>query len=336
MHPHISRRGFICGGAALILPESVNASEDCPCAGQVFVPPGLDAVINFQPRDLDEYAGRTRICSAERQGVRWPEFETLRREEVVQGIIVKGTDLEERTRLVADRYKELRGSAKGLLWGSYHLGKRFRRYRTNKRPYEFDEVPGEEQALAYLSALNIEPGSKELVCLDYEETRTPKTFRDATGEEFFQMMTNKQVADFMQTIKQKIGRYPILNTRAGILNDERTKLDLKKYPHIGECKLWLCHYVNKLGRNSTRDWNRGPDLPKGFNTKDGLLWQWADNVTEGGNCAIQDDKLDPMTFRQGVRGVRKCDRNTFMVPDALPRSKSDQLALLRRFWYGSG
>ena len=328
MYPRISRRGFICGGATFMLPQSVNARE-CACAGKVFIPPGLNSVINFQPRDLNEYPGGTRLCSDERSGVKWPEFEVLRREGVVQGIIVKGTDLED----VADRYKEMRASAKGFLWGSYHLGKRFRRFRTNKKPYEFEEVSGEEQALAYLKALNIEPNSEELVCLDYEETRAPTAFHKTTGEKFFEMMTNAQVADFVRTIKRRIGR--ILNTRTNIIEEGPAKLDLKKYPYIGECKLWLCHYVNKLDRNSTRDWNRGPDLPKDFNTKNGVLWQWADNVTEGGNCAMRDEKTDPMTFREGVRGVRKCDRNTFMVPDGVHRSKGDELALLKRFWYGS-
>lgn len=298
----ITRRSFVAGTATMAL--SNKASALCTC-GTFFEPPGRNVVIDYAPRDVFEEPAGAYACKPFASTIAIsPDFAAAKADGV-RGVIRRATGIDGWADIDKASYRSERhrASKSGLLWGSYHFSARHLHFCDANLA---QEIPGDIQADMYLMETNPEPN--DLVCLDMEE---PGVSVCGTEKKKRSIMGPDQAVQFIERVKEKVGRYPILNTRSLILN----AIPMQQRSRLLKCKLWLSEYVS-MPSAAGRDWNTGPVLPNGVASwEKKVLWQWADDVVSEGDCIKGIN-------RQGVHGIRKCDRNTF----------HGGLDELRRFW----
>ena len=159
--------------------------------------------------------------------------------------------------LIDDTYSDHETDARnaGLLWGAYH-------YAT--------DYDGTAQANHMLA--NVPLGQHTLLVLDFEQ-------RHNKAGDNIPSMTNQQGEDFINQIKARTGKYPIL------YGGNYLKTNMTNHPDsaLKNCALWLSEY--------------GPHarLPHGWNNW--TFWQYTD-----GN-------LGPTPHT--VAGIGNCDRDAF-------------------------
>ena len=175
----------------------------------------------------------------------------------------------------------------GLLWGGYHFGTR--------------QYPGAKQAMAFLSAA--QPGPKTILALDIEPNdRNPgNTMRVAQAEEF------------VRTIYEATGRYPMVYTHAAWANGERSGKRGIRLPEpvnpssvLARCDLWLA------------DPRESPEVPWAWAERGWKLWQYVANESAA------DTAYGGVS--RAVPGVTHCDRNLFAGNEAE----------LSRYWRSGG
>ncbi len=119
-----------------------------------------------------------------------------------------------------------RARSVGLLVGSYHFGR---------------AGSGQEQAAHYLDT--VKPGTRELVCLDWEDGR----------------LTLTEAESFATYVERAIGRWPLLYSSPSFL----TRRGVSLMSPLFHCPLWIARYSRSLGR-----------LPRPWT--DWTLWQYTD------------------------------------------------------------
>lgn len=169
----------------------------------------------------------------------------------------------------------------GLLWGAYHFGTA--------------EHSGSEQAQSFLSAAK--PGPSTLLALDLE----------LNGRNPANSMTLAQAEDFVQLLKLKTGRWPLLYVHPSWADGETRRgrsLNGAILPGslLSQCDLWLA------------DYRTDPILPTAWKDKGWRFWQYAGAGT----------KSAFMSRTVEVPGIALCDRNLF---------NGDSSALVR-YWRG--
>lgn len=171
----------------------------------------------------------------------------LAKEDGIRGVIHKAT---QGTSYVDPKYTERRVAAEkeGLLWGAYH-------FATNGN--------GATQANHFLKTVG--NTTNVLLVIDIEENTS------GGGN-----ITPNQAESFVNTIKQKTGRCPVIYGSASFLNRYAT-------PVLTKCPLWIARYGSQ------------PSLPKGWNKW--TMWQYTDGKSG----------LTP----RSVKGIGACDRNKF-------------------------
>jgi len=142
----------------------------------------------------------------------------------------------------------------GILWGAYHFS-----------------LPGsgEAQANHFLSAIGNHGNT--VMALDWEDS--------SAGQ-----MSAAEAANFVTTIFDKTGKYPLLYSRTGFINHSgATHSELET---LSKCPLWLSAY----------SWGTThPKLPSSWNKY--TIWQFTDN--NKGHGAVP------------VKGIGACDRDIF-------------------------
>lgn len=165
----------------------------------------------------------------------------------LKGIVHKATD---GLHGVDGEYFSRRGRANnvGLLWGAYHFGQ---------------NADGEAQAVHFLDTAN--PDDKTLVCLDWE---SPLRGRPA--------MSVSQAENFVQKVKDSLGRWPVLYSGRSFLVEHHVGLSSP----LANCKLWVARYNSVMGKvpSPWTDW---------------VLWQYADSGSEPGvKGAVDVDRFN--------------------------------------------
>ncbi len=173
--------------------------------------------------------------------------------------------------------------AAGLLWGAYHFGTR--------------QYSGIRQATTFLKAA--QPGPKTLLALDFE----PNDYNPNNT------MSLRQAEEFVRTIHQETGRYPVVYTHASWANGGRSG---KRGIHLMEpinptsilarCELWLA------------DPRESPEVPYAWGDKGWRLWQYVANESAADTAYGAAPRAIP--------GVTHCDRNLF----------AGDVNELHRFW----
>ncbi|HZP99524.1 MAG TPA: glycoside hydrolase family 25 protein [Reyranella sp.] len=173
--------------------------------------------------------------------------------------------------------------AAGLMWGAYHYGTR--------------QYSGVKQASTFLKAA--QPGPNTLLALDFE----PNDYNPNNT------MNLRQAEEFVHTIYQATGRYPVVYTHAAWANGERAgrrgiRLQEPVNPHsiLARCDLWLA---------DPRD---QPEVPYAWADKGWRLWQYVANESAA------DTAYGGVS--RAVPGVTHCDRNLF----------AGNLAEMQAFW----
>ena len=162
--------------------------------------------------------------------------------------------------------------ASGLLWGAYHYGTR--------------QYSGIKQASTFLKAA--QPGPSTLLALDFE----PNDYNPNNT------MSLRQAEEFVHTIYQATGRYPVVYTHAAWANGQRAgRRGLRLMEPVNpasilaRCELWLA------------DPSDEPRVPYAWQDKGWRLWQYVANESV-------EDAAYGSTPRV-VPGVSHCDRNLF-------------------------
>lgn len=122
----------------------------------------------------------------------------------------------------------------GILWGAYHFG--------------VGGKSGTQQANNFLRTVG--DTSKVLLALDIEENKNGKD------------MSVTEAEDFVKTVKEKTGRYPLIYGSSSFLEKYNT-------PTLKKCNLWIAHYTNRAS----------PALPSGWSSW--VLWQYTDGRIGG-------------------------------------------------------
>ncbi len=149
-------------------------------------------------------------------------------------------------------HQRLLAEQAGLKWGAYHFGA---------------GGDGVAQADFFLNTAN--PDGKTLLVLDFEQDTTQ-------GQT---TMTLQEAKDFINRIKSKTNKYPILYGGSYLKELVRAAPD----PVLSQCKLWLAQYSSLL------------HLPNGW--REASFWQFTDGSSGPGALPID--------------GVGKCDRDLF-------------------------
>lgn len=154
----------------------------------------------------------------------------------------------------------------GMLRGAYHFAR------------GEGSGTGREQAREFLSVVT-PYGSDILLCLDLEgDLESPRT------------MKTDQAAEFLQEIRAKTGRWPVLY---GGLSKTRERMKLAS-PELrqvfGNCPLWLAKY------------GEAPTTPQPWSKWS--LWQYSDGKPEFG-------PRDKVNFPRSAPGFHRCDLNAF-------------------------
>ncbi len=147
--------------------------------------------------------------------------------------------------------KRIAASQQGLLWGAYHFG-------TGQ-----DVVQQAQHFLAVAAA-----DANTLLVLDWEEN----------GIASQGTMSLPQAVEFVERVKDAVGRYPVLYGGSLIKNSVGTGNTV-----LSQCPLWLAQYSSN------------PSLPAGWSNY--KLWQYTDGV----------NGPEP----HGVNGIGNCDRDVF-------------------------
>lgn len=160
----------------------------------------------------------------------------------------EGSDFRDR------KYSKRRAAAKqlGLLWGSFHFS---------------NDSNTSRQVANYLGHAEI--AQEDLVCLDFEHNK---------GQE----MSLEQAHEFIGTIHEKVGRYPVLYGGAWL----REQVGEREDPIFAKCPLWYRRYA---------------PLPKAIPKQiwpTYTLWQYTDGNADYGGPP------------RSVNGLT-CDRNLF-------------------------
>jgi lysozyme len=155
--------------------------------------------------------------------------------------------------------RRVRALSVDLFWGAYHFGTR-------------GDVAG--QVEHFLNVVN--PGPTDLLVLDWEPHPQDRT------------MTLAEAEDFVQRLRNAVGRFPVLYSGQGFL---REKLG-NRTPNqtvLSGCPLWIARYSSEA-----------PKVPPAFPTF--TMWQY----TDGG--------LGPQPHQ--VPGIGRCDRDKFNGDEA--------------------
>lgn len=152
-------------------------------------------------------------------GIDWDKLQTDKR---VAAIIHKATE----GLIVDKKYHERRAKAKklGYKWGSYHLGK------------SGDPL---EQADFYLKT--IENADDEVLALDLEDLNNPK------------FMTLSDAVKFIERIKEKTGRYPILYGNRIVCTEISNQYGKENV--FSKCPLWYARFKGKVTDFNDKTWN---------------------------------------------------------------------------------
>jgi lysozyme len=160
----------------------------------------------------------------------------------------------------------------GLLWGGYHFGTR--------------QYSGIKQATTFLNA--VQPGPSTLLALDFE----PNDYNPNNT------MSLRQAEEFVHTVYQATGRYPVVYTHAAWANGERAgrrgvRLIEPVSPTsiLARCDLWLA------------DPREQPELPYAWANKGWRLWQYVANESAA------DAAYGGVS--RAIPGITHCDRNLF-------------------------
>ena len=111
--------------------------------------------------------------------------------------------------------RRIQAKSKNLLWGSYHLGK------------SGDPI---KQADFYLSLISL--NGNEVIALDLEDVESSK------------FMNTENAKIFIEYIKRKTGRYPILYANQKVVKAISKRFDNKSV--FANCPLWYARFKNKV------------------------------------------------------------------------------------------
>ncbi len=208
------------------------------------------------------------------------DFSLARKRSNILGVIHKASEGGDwRDPLYAKRRHQ--AEAAGMLWGAYHFGTH--------------QHSGVDQALMFLATAR--PGPTTLMALDLE-------FNDQNPANTMKL---RQAEDFVHTVHEATGRYPMIYTTAAWADGEpadgghRLGGRITGKSVIARCPLWLADYRSE------------PQLPEAWKSKGWHFWQYAGDTEDGG----------PRGKRvRSVWGIERCDRNLFR----------GDVATLHRFW----
>ena len=170
----------------------------------------------------------------------WDKLQTDKR---VAGIIHRATIGDRADTKYAARRTEAK--RRGYLWGSYHLGK-----------------TGDPVAQADFYLRTAEPTDDELIALDIEGLDSPPN------------LTLENAVKFINRIKEKTGRYPVLYANQAVVLEISRKY--KKTSVFSQIPLWYARFKSTV-----------TDFPKDT-WATYAIWQFASEI----NCAV-DTNLDP-------------------------------------------
>ena len=276
----ISRRGFFGGLAGLSAPALAGCgSRQAPTqarAAAYYPPPVQDGTPSWRP----EVAGLDAVIDIS-HNVSVSDFRAVRRANIL-AVIHKTTEGGD---WIDPSYAPRRAEAEasGLLWGGYHFGTR--------------QYTGARQAATFLKA--VQPTPTTLLALDFE----PNDYNPANT------MSTRQAEEFVHTVYQATGRFPVVYTHAAWANGERSgrrgirlQEPINPTSILARCDLWLA------------DPRESPELPYAWSNRGWRLWQYVANesaadVAYGG-------------VSRAIPGITHCDRNLF----------SGDANALYRFW----
>ncbi len=198
------------------------------------------------------------------------DFSLARKRSKILGVIHKASEGGDwRDPLYAKRRQQAEEA--GMLWGAYHFGTR--------------QHSGVDQALMFLATAR--PGRATLMALDLE-------FNDQNPANTMKL---HQAEDFVRTVHEATGRYPLIYTTAAwadgapagghhhTLGGHITERSI-----LAHCPLWLADYRTE------------PQLPIAWKGKGWHFWQYAGDTED---CGPRGKRV------RSVSGVERCDRNLF-------------------------
>ncbi len=281
----ISRRKLLGGLTALTGPalagcgtrQTARAPAQLPAAPSGYVAEG--AATTWRPAA----AGLDAVIDIS-HNVEQCDFRSVRRANIL-AVIHKATDGGD---WIDASYAPRRAEAEanGLLWGAYHYGTR--------------QYSGVKQASTFLRVA--QPGPSTLLALDFE----PNDYNPNNT------MSLRQAEEFVHTLYQATGRYPVVYTHAAWANGERAgrrgiRLMEPVNPSsiLARCDLWLA------------DPREQPQVPYAWENKGWRLWQYVANESTADAAYGAAPRAIP--------GVTQCDRNMF----------AGDLPQLHSFWKSS-
>ncbi|MDR3326081.1 MAG: glycoside hydrolase family 25 protein [Rhodospirillaceae bacterium] len=201
------------------------------------------------------------------------DFSLMRNQSNILGIIHKASEGGD---WLDPMYKarQIQAEASDLLWGAYHFGTH--------------QYSGAQQATSFLTI--VQPKLTTLMALDLEPNeRNPRNTMDLA-----------QAEDFVRTIYQATGRWPLVYTHPNWANGKiygHSRLSLGKSignnSILAKCDLWLADYRVQ------------PELPLAWTKKRWRFWQYAGDDHRGGGGPLG-------SLSRAVAGVNRCDRNMFL------------------------
>lgn len=160
--------------------------------------------------------------------------------------------------------REPQAKASGLLWGAYHFGT--------------GEGTGQAQAQNFLTAINFDGSTQDLIALDFE----PNT--DANGNALGPTMTLDQARGFVTSIFQSAGRYPLIYSNHFLAAQLQGNADSV----LSNCPLWIAEYMLSPAAL--------PTVPAGWDNW--TLWQYTDGAVG--------------QLPHTVLGIGGCDRDYYI------------------------
>ncbi len=267
----ISRRGVLSGLTALTGPAlaGCGSRQAPPVQAQPPAYPSTSGYVAQAPSWRPEAAGLDAVIDIS-HNVEAVDFRSVRRANIL-AVIHKATEGGD---WIDPSYAPRRAEAEanGLLWGAYHYGTR--------------QYSGVKQASTFLRAA--QPGPSTLLALDFE----PNDYNPNNT------MSLRQAEEFVHTLSQMTGRYPVVYTHAAWANGERAgrrgiRLMEPVNPSsiLARCDLWLA------------DPREQPQVPYAWESKGWQLWQYVANESAADAAYGAAPRAIP--------GVTQCDRNLY-------------------------
>ena len=230
------------------------------CVAAVLLASGADARRRSRPASRPPWKARDAALVLDPFHGNRVDLARVARNPHVVGIIHKAT---EGTTFVDPACAARREEAArhGLLWGSYHFGR-----------------PGDvaAQVDAYLAAA--QPGPADVVALDV----------DGIGSEH---MSLADAASFVETVNERLGRYPLLYASREVLAQPMTQAVRAS---LARCPLWFVRYRDRPLGVPRDTWPHGQ-----------VLWQFSSEIRPVCRIRGADRRTDVNLYNGSLSDVRR-------------------------------